>query len=731
MASRARASKRREKTHAMGFIGLAIVIAILLAFFATLVSCFRLADSWLEDLPNYQNADAYLSGEPTKILDADGNVIAELFLQNRRSVPLDKISPYVLKGTIDTEDKRFYEHDGVDPVGVLRAAAGQITGTSAEGGSTITQQLVRNTILSDEQFEKTLRRKVREAYISFELEKTYSKDEILSMYLNTVYYGQGAYGIQAASQTYFSKDAADLTLSEAALLAGLPQAPTKLNPIQNPDGATKRRNTVLNRMLSMGDITQEEHDAAISEEIALKPSEYQQSGAYAYPYFVDYVTGLLQKQFPKDTIFKGGLTVQTTIDPKLQQYAEDAVKARMDWAGNPDLESALVSIDPSNGYIKAMVGGKDYNESQFNIATQARRQAGSTFKVFTLTAAVEEGMSPETVYNGNSPITIDGWTVRNFANENWGNITLRNATIYSSNTVYAQVINKLGAGRVADTAHRMGITSELPPYLSITLGTMGVSPLEMANSYATLAAGGIHRDPVAISEIKDRKGNVIYTAPDTQQQVINTEVCDSVTAVLEDLVKSSHGNFGKPNVNQPCAAKTGTTQNNRDLWYVGYTPQLATAVWTGCREEETIKIHGRVAFSEITCGPIFKEFMTNALEGQARKEFPHSTKKQSFKDQSYWNTGVKVETEEERQAREAQEQKESEEKKQQEQSAADPLKAPTIEERISRYQQLGYSVSYEEAYSDSVAAGEIIGTKANDAEKKVVVYTSKGPKPGQ
>lgn len=325
MGHRQRYARSRAKTHAVPVILVSALGFLLVAGIAFGIGMIGNVNRWLSDLPDYTNADEYLVSEPTHILDAAGNEIAEFFVQNRESVTADQVSPWVLQGTVDVEDERFYEHPGVDIIGIGRAVLAQLTGRS-EGASTITQQLVRNTILSEEQFDQTIERKVREAYIALEMEKIYSKDEILMMYLNCIYYGHGAYGIQAASQTYLSKNASDLTLAEAALLIGLPNSPSYYDPTVNPDVAVERRNKVLGNMLRLGTITQEEYDAAVAEPLALNVTEVSESGinVFSQPYFVDYVKTLLQEEFSTDVLFKGGLTVKTTLDPAVQQAAETA-----------------------------------------------------------------------------------------------------------------------------------------------------------------------------------------------------------------------------------------------------------------------------------------------------------------------------------------------------------------------------------------------------------------------
>ena len=358
MGVRKRRARRNARTHIIGFgiAGIFGFIVLLAAAFA--MSLGALITSWLQDLPDYNSADAYLVSEPTEIVDCNGTTIAEYYLQNRRSIELSEVSDYVLKATVDTEDIRFYRHNGVDPQGIARAVVMQLAGGS-EGASTITQQLVRNTVLIDEQFDYTIRRKVREAYLAIQMEKMYTKDQILMMYLNTIYFGHQAYGIQAASITYFNKDAKDLSLVEAATLCGLPQSPSNYDPLQNPELALKRRNVVLNRMYTAGDLTQEEYEEAVEQPLETHAGSFLQNESQQ-PYFTDYVKQLLLEDFDQDTVFQGGLKVYTTIDPAIQDQAEAAVNNHLNEIGNDRLEAALVAVDPDTGYITAMVGGRNY-----------------------------------------------------------------------------------------------------------------------------------------------------------------------------------------------------------------------------------------------------------------------------------------------------------------------------------------------------------------------------------
>ncbi len=643
MGPRERHARTRAKTHTIPIILGSFFGFMLICGIAFAIGMAGNVSRWLSDLPDYTDANAYLASEPTTILDANGNQIAMLYVQNRESVAKDQISEYVLKGTVDVEDERFYEHNGVDLIGIGRAVMSQLSGRS-EGASTITQQLVRNTILSEEQFDNTIERKVREAWIAMQMEKIFSKDEILTMYLNTIYYGHGAYGIEAASEMYFSKHANELSLAEAALLIGLPNSPSYLDPTVNPDGALARRDKVLDNMTRLGSITQEEADAAKAEQLNLNVSGISESGTIAYPYFVDYVRSLLQEQFSTDVLFKGGLTIKTTIDPTIQQAAEQAAVQQLVDAGADELDVGMVVIEPKTGYIRAMVGGRDYyaNDSHINHAT-SRRMVGSTFKGFTLAAAIQDGMNPNITLNCSSPMKIaDGYTVQNYGGTDYGTKTLAQATAVSSNTGYAQVAVAIGNDKIISMCDKLGIDTEAAGMdsaaLSLTLGSManGITPLEMAEAYATFASGGQHRNAVAVTEITSRSGATLYKHEDKYEQVLTTGEAQAVTNVLKTVMQSGGtGSSGALSVNQPVAGKTGTAgdaHTTSDIWFCGYTPQYSVAIWAG-RSNSNAGIT-RWHNSQITL-PIFRKFMNTVLAGVAREDFP-TGETPSYKDNSSW-----------------------------------------------------------------------------------------------
>ncbi len=633
MSSRAMKSRQGTKktnTRAVILMVLAIILSVIIA---GVIAVTTLVNSWLRDLPDYTNLDEFGYAMPTVVYASDGTtVLAEFLLEQREPVTLDQINDYVKKGTVATEDERFYEHDGVDIIGVGRALINNLSGGAIEGASTITQQFVRNTIMQSEMKDITFERKVREMYIAREVEKIYDKDEILLMYLNTINYGSGAYGIQAAAKRYFSKNAIDLTLNEAATLIGIPQSPTYNNPVDNPDQCLARRNVVLDRMVKNGVVTQEEADAAKAEPITLNETVPSTTGIISNPYFTSYVRNQLtdpdgRYAYSATEIFKGGLSVYTTIDLKLQADAEAAAANKEAEAGS-GYEVSMVAIDPDNGYIKAMVGGKDYNATQVNMATGeggTGRQAGSSFKTFTLVTAIEAGINPETMIDASTTVEYPGWTVSNINHANYGTRSIASAFAVSSNTAFARLCMSVGPENVAEMAHRLGIDSDLPQTGSVTLGTGSVTPLEMAEAYATIANGGTHYEPECITKIVDSKGNTIVdnSVPEGER-VISTEVAAAALQVMKGVITGGTGTAAALWNGQEAAGKTGTSDDYMDSWFCGVTPQLSVAIWLGDRNDYSIArpVNGTTAAST------FRDFMMRALEGQPIEYLPTANRPQ-------------------------------------------------------------------------------------------------------
>ncbi|OUO87124.1 glycosyl transferase [Gordonibacter sp. An230] len=721
-----RRKQREKRTHGPKWALLIAGAALCFITYWGAQGALRIMEGWTEGLPSIEDVDfTDYSKKSVMYANDESTVLAEFRLEKREPLEsAEQISPYVLKGTVDTEDVRFYEHDGVDLLGIARAFVNNLTGGALEGASTITQQLVRNTVLADEANDISLERKIREAELAVDMEKRFSKDEILLMYLNTINYGDGCYGIEAAARNYFQVSAADLTLAQAATLVGIPQSPTYLNPKEYPDACLERRNTVLDRMLSAGDITQEEHDAARAEELNLNPAPATpEDGIYAYPYFSSYVQQLLSNDPAKyglteSSLFEGGYTIYTSLDPAMQEEAEAACaeqNARMVGMG-PNLESALVAMEPETGLIKAMVGGRDYYESQWNIATQGGQPTGSTFKVFTLAAAIEQGISPDTRIDCSSPMDRPGAEpLENFGGADYGIQTIKDATALSSNTGYYRLTEQVTPAAMNEMATRLGVGGEFVPNNTPTavLGTENCTPLSMATAYSTLATGGVKHDPVAITKIVDQDGDVVYEAANTSARVLTEEVSGAVTKVLRSVFESSNGTaYGSGPANgQPVAGKTGTVQEFRGHWLVGYAPQLSCAVWLGNRDYEQTD-------PNLTANQLWQDFMSRALAGSEIEQFPET------KDPEYKN-----EFNEKQAEKYGSSKKEDGENGQNE--GSDPSKAPdmagkTLDDAIA--QLSGYNAYMIEEYSDSVPAGTIIGQKVEG--DKLILIVSKGRNPG-
>lgn len=636
-----RRTKARNIILAALAIGAAVSVVIALAGVGL---AYAYVMNALKGLPNVDDPNAFKLAQPTKIYSANGKLLANFYLENREIVPISKISTDLANAVVAVEDERFYQHNGVDTVGIARAIVIDITsGSAKEGASTITQQYVRNTILSQERYSITAARKIREMYLAYEFEKRHSKAEVLGDYLNTVYFGDGAYGAEAAAKDYFGKSASELTVGEAALLAGLPQSPVRLNPYYNLDGALARQRWVLGRMVANKYITQAQANAAAAQKIVLKKSVDPSQGIYDCGYFVSYVRKQLLQQYSDTLVFKGGLKVYTTIDTRLQRAAETAVRKTLPSKKDPD--AALVSINPHTGAIVAMYGGRNYNKNSYNYATQGRRQPGSSFKMFVLVTALEQGIPPRRAINASSPAYIPShpvWVVNNSEGSGTGYMTISEATKLSVNAVFARLIWEIGAADVARTAKRMGITSPIPALPSIALGSAPVSPLEMASAYGTLANNGIHVKPVSITRVLDANGAVIFDYRPSGTRAVTPQIAWAATQALMGVITGGTGTAARL-PGREAAGKTGTAQNYQDAWFVGYTPQLVTAVWMGYSKGSIPmrNVHGRRAFGGTFCAPIWHTFMTAALKGQPALTFSRASQPH-FIWKSSWSVATTV-----------------------------------------------------------------------------------------
>jgi penicillin-binding protein 1A len=556
------------------------------------------------------------------VYGANGSLIGVLpAVENRTAVVQDAISPWMPKATVAIEDRRFYQHGGIDPEGILRAFVADVSaGRIVQGGSTITQELVRNLYLSQ---NKTVQRKVVEACLAVKLARAWPKDRILTAYLNDVYYGNHAYGIQAAAETYFSVPASRLTLEQAALLAGLPQAPSYYDPLHNPAAALTRRDAVLQALRRSGNITEAQYAVAVHDRsLQLRPSSAYGSRE---PYFVGYVETLLEQEYGAATVRAGGLKIYTTIQPRLQRAATHALSQVLDARHDPS--GAIVSIDPATGAIRAMAGvSPGASGSEFNLATSAERQAGSTFKSIVLAEAVARGLNPWAVRYLSAPFYYPPlqWRVRTYDGTYAGPETVAAATIQSDNTVYARLALDVGPAAIAEMAKRLGVQSQLQPTPSLALGTDAVTPLDMASVYATLAAGGVYSRPLAIRRVVFSAGKTDSNWGQPQRtRVIPDWVASTVTRVLEENMLHGTG-VGAHLPGRVDAGKTGTTDNYADAWFAGYTPSLEATVWMGYPRAEIpmLDVHGGAVSGPTLPATAWRLFMERALEGTASTDFP-------------------------------------------------------------------------------------------------------------
>jgi penicillin-binding protein 1A len=622
--------------------GRALAAAILLLA-ALLTGCGGLPR--LEDYPTLPLA------QTSFLYASDGSLIAELHADQDRVVLTFRQMPQSIRdATVAIEDRRFYQHHGVDLRAIVRAAYDNIAaGRTVEGGSTITEQLVKNLYTGD---DRTVRRKIDEAVLAWQLEDRMTKDQILTEYLNTVYFGAGAYGVQAAAQTFFGVDAVHLDLAQSATLAGLITSPGHFDPVRHPRRARGRRDVVLRLMSEQHLISARAYTRAVRAPLRVHRSK-PSSARYPDPYFVDYFKAwfLSNPAFGRTredrykALFTGGLRITTTIDPRLQSAAESAVQSVLAYPNDP--AGAMTVMDPTTGYVRAMVGGRtnDYWDgtpgSRVNLATGeggTGRQSGSSFKPFALVTALENGISPSTVFPAPSSIRIPmrgghEWSVTNAEGSGYGSLTLEEATIHSVNTVYAQLIDRLGPAKVVAVAKRMGIrcctrvsqpTHPLLPYLSAVLGTNEVNTLEMADAYSTLASGGSRVDPVPVISVSDAKGNVLWRADPRPRRVLDPQIASAVDHILQNVVL--YGTGTAANIGRPQIGKTGTAMDHSNAWFVGAIPQLTAAVWVGYPAGQIPMVPPRTritVFGGTWPAGIWRLFMERATLNLPVRTFPH------------------------------------------------------------------------------------------------------------
>ncbi len=592
-------------------------ITVLLALFVSL------------RIPTISSLADYRPPLTTVILDRDGKKIDRLFQQNRFLVELDDLPHLLPKAFLAAEDARFYSHSGVDGWSILRALFHNISeGGRSQGGSTITQQVARSLLLSP---EKTYSRKVKEAILAYRIDQVFPKKDILTIYLNQIYFGEGAYGVEAASQTYFGKHAPALSLAEIALLAGLPQAPSRYSPLKHFERAKKRQVYVLNRMAAEGYITDTAARKAFDEHLQWAKRFKRKP---AQEYFLQQVKKKLTRKYGAPLLASAGFTIHTTLDQQMQFESAKAIQNGItNWrkrqnkdAASMAPQAALIAMEIKNGAIRALTGGTNFRSSQFNRATQAKRQPGSAFKPFIYAAAFEQGLTPGSIFM-DEPLSLPGtssrnvWEPKNFSGKNYGPTTLRDGLIFSRNIVTIKILQKTGIKPVIDLAAKLGIKSPLGKNLSLALGTSEVSLLELTSAYAALANEGRFLPPVFISLITDKNGNSLWENQPRSKRVLSPQTAFQVTHLLEKVIEQGTGRKAR-GLGIAAAGKTGTSDRNQDAWFVGYTPTMVTGVWMGFDRKKTL---GRKETGGRAAAPIWRDFMGRIKSRLSKNDFPIPT----------------------------------------------------------------------------------------------------------
>jgi penicillin-binding protein 1A len=586
------------------------------------------------DLPSIGTLKNYKPSTVTKIFSDEGEVIGEYFYERREVISLDRVPGYLIQAFVAGEDARFFQHKGLDYLAILRALFRNIfSGEIVQGGSTITQQVVKSLLLSP---EKSFTRKIREAILAYKIEKYLTKEEILFLYLNQIYLGHGAYGVAMAAENYFGKTPEELNIAESALLAGLPQAPSKYSPYHNPQQAKKRQVYILNRMVEEGFISPNEAIKAAQTPYLIRIKE--KSPVEKAPHFVEYIRRYLEEKYGKESLYKNGLQVFTTVDLYYQKTAQEAlesglkeVEKRQKYSPGDmplNLEGALICFDIETGYVKALIGGRDYKKSQFNRTIQARRQTGSAFKPIIYASALDKGYTPASIIV-DAPIVFEWgdkkWKPKNFEGKFSGPTTLRNALTQSINVVTVKIAQDIGVDYIRDYAKKLGISSPLYHELSMSLGSSSVSLFELTKAYAVFANQGKSFKPVFIKKILDRDGNLLeenlppsYSQEfSAEEQVITPQTAFLITYLMEGVVQHGTG-WRARSLGRPVAGKTGTTDQFMDAWFIGYTPELITGVWVGFDEERSL---GENETGARAASPIWVTYMSKILKDKPKKDF--------------------------------------------------------------------------------------------------------------
>jgi penicillin-binding protein 1A len=611
--------RRLDKTG----LGTVLFVLILCFIFLAVAASSFLYYVLLKELPSVAALKDYRPSIATRVYDDHNELIDEFFLEDRKIIRYGDIPEVVVQAFVAAEDARFFQHGGFDMQSISRAffknlAAGRIV----QGGSTITQQVAKSMFLSP---ERSYIRKIREAVLAYKIDRYLTKEEILTLYLNHIYLGHGTYGIEAASQGYFGKSARHLTLPEASLLAGLPKAPSTYSPFTSMERARQRQTYVLDRMLEDGYITRKKRDKTLATPIRLRSVRPKDKVA---AYFIENVRRYIQEKYGSDVLYKEGLEIYTTLDLSMQKNARDAVErglqeldARQGYTSGRS-QGALLCMDVRTGAIRAMVGGRDFSKSEFNRATQSRRQPGSAFKPLIYTAAFDKGMTPAAQFVDEPLVIRDAagnvWEPKNYDEEFRGPTTLRHALAHSRNIITIRLLQEIGVDYAVAYAYNLGITSPLGSNLSLALGTSVVTLQEMVRAFGVLANEGRKTTPFFIKKIVDRTGHIFEESQVKVEQVIDPRIAFMTTYVMQDVVDVGTGRRVK-SIGRPVAGKTGTTDDVRDAWFIGYTPSLVTGVWVGFDQEQSLgkdEVGGRAA------APVWLYFMEKALEGKPVEVFP-------------------------------------------------------------------------------------------------------------
>ncbi len=619
------ASKRKKKKDRRRWKLLAFVAGLLVFLIGGAAAALYF--TLIFDLPRLTTLKDYQPYVVTEVYSDDEVLVGEFFIERRIVTPLAQMPKLLVNAFVAAEDARFFEHQGIDYWRILGAAFRNIEALEVvQGGSTITQQIAKSFFLTP---ERSFTRKLKEAILAQRIERYLTKNEILFLYLNQIYLGEGAYGVAAAAKTYFGKSVQNLTLGECALIAGLPPAPNNLSPLRHPKKARERQLYVLNRMLEQGMVTPVQAIKARAEEVGLRPRGPK--GYLEAPYAVEQVRMYVEEKYGKDLLYKGGLKIHTTLNYRLQRAAQKAVEKGAEefearegkGKGKGQVQGALVALDPQTGYILAMVGGRDFAASQFNRATQARRQAGSAFKPIVYAAALDKGFTPATVIVDEpfSYVDVPGkepWQPQNFDREFWGPITLRKALTFSRNVVTVKVAQSIGVDYLIQYAHNLGIKSKLEENLSLALGAANVSLLEMTTAFGVFAAQGYRAEPILITRIVDKDGRVLEEVEPSAIEVIPAQTSYLITSLMQSVIQEGTGQRAKA-LGRPAAGKTGTTNDMRDAWFLGFIPQqLVAGAWMGYDIEKPL---GTRETGAVAALPIWLEFMKEAVDGQAVEDF--------------------------------------------------------------------------------------------------------------